>query len=260
VNRLAGSVEGRWAAAGWGVFALGIGVGFLAAPSLGALWFMPGLAVAVAVVVGVVAGRTGMVLVAIVVLLGLLGMLRGATAAAQPGPGRIDGHLGTRSVVVTGTVRESIPGRGAEAVVDAERVVDADTESRVSGGLLVIGSNLPAVAPGDRVEIDATGLRAPGRRPGPESEAALERRDIQAIAVAPLMSVLAEGSVSLPRWVAGAQARLVDAVDGVLPEPAAALVLGVAFGVHRPLAGDVRTPLQDAGLIHIVVISGVTYD
>jgi predicted membrane metal-binding protein len=57
--------------------------------------------------------------------------------------------------------------------------------------------------------------------------------------------------------VAWAQIQLTGAVDRELPEPAAALLLGIAFGIHQPLAPDVRAPLQDAGLIHIVVVSGL---
>jgi competence protein ComEC len=53
------------------------------------------------------------------------------------------------------------------------------------------------------------------------------------------------------------QGRLTAAVDAELPEPAAALLLGIAFGIHQPLSADVRAPLQNAGLIHIVVVSGL---
>ncbi len=55
-------------------------------------------------------------------------------------------------------------------------------------------------------------------------------------------------------WVQG---RLIGAVDAELPEPAAALLLGIAFGIHQPLSADVRAPLQNAGLIHVVVVSGL---
>ena len=46
-------------------------------------------------------------------------------------------------------------------------------------------------------------------------------------------------------------------MNRALPEPGAALTLGIAFGIHEPLSDDVRTSLQDAGLIHVVVVSGL---
>lgn len=187
----------------------------------------------------------------------LLGGLRGVAAGAAPGPHRVDGHLGTRSVAVVGTVRETQPGGGPPVVVDVARISDAATDVAAGGGLLVGGTTLPTVAPGDRVEVDAAGLRSPDRRPGPESMATLEREDVEAVAVSPLMSILSHGGPSPPRAVAAAQTSLIAAVDAVLPEPQAALTLGVAFGIRQPLAADVRQPLQDAGLIHIVVVSGL---
>ena len=33
--------------------------------------------------------------------------------------------------------------------------------------------------------------------------------------------------------------------------------MGIAFGIHGTLAAAVRTPLQDAGLIHLVAVSGL---
>jgi competence protein ComEC len=116
---------------------------------------------------------------------------------------------------------------------------------------------IPALSPGDRVEIDAPGLHALDRRPGPNSEATLERSGVVGSASSAQVFVLAPGGPSLPGAVAWAQTQLKDAVDREVPEPAAALLLGIAFGIHQPLAPDVRAPLQNAGLIHIVVVSGL---
>ena len=187
----------------------------------------------------------------------VLGVVRGASAVAPPGPGTIDGHLGTRPLVIVGTVRSADPGAGSTAIIDASHLSDADTDRRVSGGVLVSGPLIPALSPGDEVEIDGSGLRPLNRRPGADSAATLERDGVQAIATAPQVFVLAAGGPSPARVIAWAQSRLLDAVDRALPQPAAALVLGIAFGIHEPLAAGVRAPLQDAGLIHVVVVSGL---
>lgn len=257
MSRLAGSRTGRSATAVWGAFACGVGVasnGVLPAPVAGvALAGSCGL-VALSLLSG---GRRLAALVALIGLSVVAGMARGAAAVEAPGPGRIDGHLGSRPVTVLGTVREATPGAGSAVTIDAERVLYADTDVAVAGGLLVSGPNVPAVAPGDQVEVDASGLRSPNLRPGPESEATLERQDVEAVAVSPLVSITRHGGLSPAGIVAWTQARLVSAVDAVLPEPQAALVLGVAFGIHQTLAAEVRAPLQDAGLIHVVVVSGL---
>jgi competence protein ComEC len=187
----------------------------------------------------------------------VVGVLRGASAVTVPGPGSVNGHLGARPVVVLGIVRSADPGPGATAIVDASHVSDADTDGRVTGGVLVSGPLIPALLPGDQVEIDASGLRPLDRRPGANSAQTLERDDVQAMATSPQVFVLAAGGPSLARSIAWAQAQLHTAVDRALPEPAAALTLGIAFGIHETLAAGVRAPLQDAGLIHIVVVSGL---
>ena len=269
MNRLAGSRAGRWACVLWGGFAGGVALGFLSgavAPAVVIAAIAVTLLTAVVHLVGRPAGpralRVGRAWVApgltgAVALTIAAGAVRGASAVALPGPHRIDGHLGTRPVAVVGTVRDTQPGGGGPAIVDVQRIADSDTDVMAGGGLLVSGPNVPAVAPGDIVEVDAAGLRAPNLRPGPESAATLERENVQAVAVSPLVSVTTHGGPSLARAVAWAQARLVSSVDAVLPEPQAGLTLGIAFGIRQPLAPEVRQPLQDAGLIHIVVVSGL---
>lgn len=268
MSRLAGSTTGRWACALWSVFAGGVALG----SSVAVQGAVPVLAVIAAVAAAGVlaaaasryrrgapggAGHARAVLAAAALAAALAGVCRGATADPAPGPQRIDGHLGTRPVAVVGTIRDTQPGGGGPVTVNVERIVDGESDVTVGGGLLVSSPTLPPVAPGDRVEVDAGGLRSPDRRPGAESLATLERKDVEAVAISPLVSVISHGGPSPARAVAAAQDALVHAVDSVLPEPQAALTLGVAFGIRQPLAADVRQPLQDAGLIHVVVVSGL---
>jgi hypothetical protein len=186
----------------------------------------------------------------------LLGVLRGSLAVAVPGPGTIDGNFGSRPVVLLGVVRSADPGR-SQVIVDASHLSDSDSDRSVSGGVLVSGPLVPALSPGDRVEIDASGLHPLDRRPGANSEATLEREGVDGVASSPQVFVLSVGGPSLAGAISWAQGELTGAVDREVPAPGAALLLGIAFGIHQPLAADVRAPLQDAGLIHIVVVSGV---
>lgn len=268
MNRLAGSSAGRWACALWAGFASGVALGFVNG-HLALVCVAAAAAVAVLVALSRAVRMHGgaqqlaqstRAVAALIVLVAIAiaaGAIRGASAIETANPHRIDGHLGARPVAVAGIVRAAQPGGGGPVIVDVERVADSDTDLPAHGGLLVSGPNVPVVAPGDRVEVDASGLRAPSLRPGLESAATLERENVQAMAVSPLVSVTSHGGPSAPRGMAWVQARLVSAVDAVLPEPQAALTLGIAFGIRRPLAPEVRQPLQDAGLIHIVVVSGL---
>ena len=251
-----GSRSGRWAAVFCGAFAAAAGCGFAAGQRCAPV-IPTALAGSGALVIGAaLAARPEPGLVAAVLVAVALGTIRAVAALPAPGVARVDGHLGIRPVTVVGTVRQTDRG-GYDVVVDVTRVSDSEQETTVSGGVLATGANLPPVAPGDRVEVDASGLRAPGMRIGAESQAVLEREGVQAIATAAQMSVLAPGPLSLPRAIAWVQQRLVDGVRQVTPEPAGALILGIAFGIRQSLAADVRAPLQDAGLIHIVVVSGL---
>jgi len=239
----------------WGGFALGCGAGFALAL---APWVIEPLGFAAAGVTLCAAAMAPRQVVpaGAVSLAVLVGVLRGSAAVAVPGPGTIDGNFGARPVVLIGVVRSSDPGK-SQAIVDASHLSDADRDRSVSGGVFVSGPLVPALSPGDRVEIDASGLHPLDRRPGPNSEATLERGGVVGAASTPQVFVLTAGGPSVAGAIAWAQDQLTDAVDRELPEPAAALLLGIAFGIHQPLTPDVRTPLQGAGLIHIVVVSGL---
>jgi competence protein ComEC len=254
--RFAGSRTGRWASCIWGAFAAGCGVAFSA--SLKATWVVPAAcAIAAAALICAAGMPRRMLPLALVSIAIVAGLLRGASVVIVPGSGSIDGHLGARPVVIEGLVRSADPGGGTTAVIDAKQLSDADTDAQVTGGVLVSGPLIPALSPGDEVEIDASGLRPLDRRPGADSAETLERDDVEAIATSPQVFVTKAGGPSPARWIAWAQAQLVSAVNRALPEPAAALTLGIAFGIHEPLSDDVRTSLQDAGLIHVVVVSGL---
>jgi competence protein ComEC len=255
VRLVAASRTGRWATAIWGGFVLGCTAGFALALRPWAVAPIGVIAAGAMLSIAAIGPRHA-VPAGAVATAALLGLLRGSAAVAMPGPGTIDGNFGARPVVLTGVVRTADPGR-SQAIVDATHLSDADTDRSVSGGVLVSGRLIPALSPGDRVEIDASGLHPLDRRPGPNSEATLEREGVVGAASSPQVFVLAAGGLSLAGAVAWAQIQLTEAVDREVAEPAAALLLGIAFGIHQPLAPDVRTPLQDAGLIHIVVVSGL---
>ena len=222
-----------------------------------------GLAVVVALVaclaVALVFTDRRVVTAAVAVGACAIGAWRGVSAATPDnGPGSVSGHLGAGAVVLRGTVGDAgVPGRADTIVVDVAELATPAGTWRVAGAVVVEPRAPVTVLPGDSVEVQTTSLRAPPHRPGALSVVALERVGVTAIASAAQVTVLAQGGPSPARLAQQLRGALTLTVARALPEPEATLVLGVAFGVHARIAGAIRTPLQDAGLIHVVAVSGL---
>jgi ComEC/Rec2-related protein len=186
------------------------------------------------------------------------GLLRGVSSAS---PNVLSSAAGIDRgpVVIQGTVREAPARHHSESlvVVDVDVLTDAAGTSRPHIAVIAAVPGPVVALPGDHVRVDASGLRPPSVRPGPESAATLDREGVAAVAVSPRVTVTASGAGSLNRWIAQVRGRLSAAAAQALPEPAATLVDEFALGVRGTLPTDVSTPLQDAGLIHLVATSGL---
>jgi competence protein ComEC len=203
--------------------------------------------------------RRRVVTAAVAVALCALGTWRGVSATAvDTGPNSVNGHLGSGAVVMRGTVADSgVPGRDDTIVVDVHQLATESGAWSVTGGVVVEPLTAVSVLPGDTVDVQTNSLRSPPQRPGSLSAVALERVGVTAIATAAQVSRLSAGGPSPARLAAQLRLILTATVVRALPEPEATLLLGVAFGIHGRLTANVRTPLQDAGLIHIIAVSGL---
>src|SRR5260370_12794467 len=72
-----------------------------------------------------------------------------------------------------------------------------------------------------------------------------------------LIRVRSHGGDPLRTALLGLRRAGIEAVDRTLPEPQAALVLGVVFGYRAALPPVMQHQMIASGLIHIVVISGL---
>ena len=72
-----------------------------------------------------------------------------------------------------------------------------------------------------------------------------------------LIRVTAHGGDALHAGLLAIRHAVIDAVDRALPEPQAALLLGVVFGYRAALPPVLQQQMIASGLIHIVVISGL---
>jgi competence protein ComEC len=72
-----------------------------------------------------------------------------------------------------------------------------------------------------------------------------------------LVRVTSHGGDPIHAAILGLRHAVVDTVDRALPEPQAALLLGVVFGYRAALPPVLQQQMVASGLIHIVVISGL---
>ena len=200
-----------------------------------------------------------LVVASLLVVAAGVGVLRGAGAAADA-RGGLAAHAGEGALVYEGTVRDSPAQRHSErlVIVDVERISTGAGVTAAHGGLLAAVTGVTdELLPGDRVRVEASDLRRPTERPGPESVATLDREGVAVIAASPRITVTGHGGLTPRRLLAQARQRLSAAVHTALAEPAATLVDEIALGIRGTIPADVSAPLQDAGLIHLVATSGL---
>lgn len=157
------------------------------------------------------------------------------------------------AVVIAGTAEETVSGG---LVVDVSNATAADAAGSVPATILVPMRRNEHAAAGETIQVDAAGLQLPTGRPGPHSVDAVSRLGVTAVASGARLTVVAPA----PWWrqaITSVRQGTASAVHAALPEPAGALLLGVAFGWHEPLDAATRSDLQDSGLIHIVAVSGL---
>ncbi len=258
--------------------AAGIALGY-AGPSLdpvaGMYWPAPATWLALALLSGaaaaVLAAFGGWPRARLVISVALLfvGLARGAVAVHHPGPGTVDGYLGT-NVRLDGSVESvstPISGAGGSTAsqqqtfrLSAERVISGGA-ARVVGGLVLVQAPSQAeVWSGERLSVAGRLTRL--RRLGPGGIAGygdrLERQGIEAgMTASGLNALTPPPRLSLARVVDATRRGLVQSCREILPEPEATLVLGEVAGIRGRLPSALDSDLVDSGLVHLLAISGI---
>lgn len=153
---------------------------------------------------------------------------------------------------------EADPGTTTTAyVLDVQTVTTTDGQSLpVEGRVRVTLHQYASLLPGDRLRAMGK-LEPPPVFDGFDYRAYLARRDIVATMLFPRLE--ADG-VDEGRWFSRTTARLRRGIERALqrslPEPEAALAAGVAFGRDDTLDPAVRDAFRDAGLAHVLAVSG----
>ena len=201
------------------------------------------VAAAVAMLSTVHAGRV--LPVGALVLVALAGgVLRGGVAHL---PAPVAAHRG--ATTAAGVVRDApVPRRSATQLVI---VLDRDGET-----VLADVQGASSLLPGDRVQLQVAALRDPAAEPIATASTAA-RVGADAVAVSPRVTLVAPGRAGPMRLLAEARAALGGAVAHELGEPTASLVDEIALGLRPGLPAEVRQPLQDSGLAHLLATSGL---
>jgi ComEC/Rec2-related protein len=198
-----------------------------------------------------------------------LGLARGASAVHHPGPGTVDGYIGSL-VRVEGEVESAgapLSGAGGSTASQQQRFrlrvdhLESGGSAHIVQGLVLVQANAQAqVWPGQRLSL--SGQLARLKRLGPGGLAGygdrLERQGVEAALTAgSVVALTPPPRLSLARLVDALRQELAHACRDVLPEPEATIVLGEVAGIRGRLPPGVDSDLVDSGLVHVLAISGI---
>jgi len=191
--------------------------------------------------------------------LALAVFLIGAARASLASTPELPAGLAGQTVTVSGAVDDDPVERKANRrlTVRVDRVATAD--ARMTRGLRVQATVYGAtpVHYGDLVLL-AGEIQPPPRFDQFDYRAYLAEQGIAAVMPsARLVRVAAHPGEPLHAALFAFRHAVIDAIDRALPEPQAALVLGVVFGYRAALPASLQQHMIASGLIHIVVISGL---
>jgi competence protein ComEC len=226
---------------------------------------LPGQSLAGAVALGCVGIA---VLLALLVRPAVIGL---ALAAALAGVVRVeltgapDAQLVDRAAALAGSTAV-ISGRveddprpfsgGYEVLLQPDSLTTPAGPQTAAGGVMVRAKAAAVVpAPGDRIQAVGQ-LRLPQNRPDYDSRAYLAQRGAYLEMPSAQVSVVRQesGVRALPGWLRDHYRR---AIEEVLPQPHAALLVGVVLGVRTGIPPRLNQDLIATGLVHLLVLSGL---
>jgi competence protein ComEC len=216
------------------------------------VWLL--LALALAVAVGVI-DRHLALLAAVALAALLIGAGRGALAATVVLPPDVAGQ----NVSISGGVDDDPVERKASRRLTVRVDHVLTPTAQIPTGLRIEATvyGMTPVHYGDLVLLSGE-IEPPPRFEQFDYRAYLSEQGIAGVMPsARLVRVISHGGDPLHEALLGIRHAVIGAVDRALPEPQAALVLGVVFGYRAALPPLLQQQMIASGLIHIVVISGL---
>ncbi len=187
-----------------------------------------------------------------------LGAWRYDATAYHNGPDQIAYYV-HRSVDLTGVVDGELQAGGhGENLPFAVETAKVDGRAVVAGGrILVHYTGSQAIEYGDRLELQGR-LLLPSNPPGFDYRAYLAGQGIHATMDFPILHLLAHGAGNPLQGLAlGLRAALRHAINEMLPQQEAALLIGILLGAPTRSLGALTALFVRVGMIHIVAISGL---
>jgi competence protein ComEC len=216
----------------------------------------PWLVLAAGAAVGLaIVNRRLAVLAAMAFVALLLGAGRGALATSPELPARLAGQ----AVTVSGAVDDDPVERKGDRRITVRVDQISATETNLANGLRIQATvyGMTPVHYGDLVLL-AGEVQPPPRFDQFDYRAYLAEQGIAGVMPsARLVRVAPHPGEPLHTALFALRHALIGALDRALPEPQAALVLGVVFGYRAALPASLQQHMIASGLIHIVVISGL---
>lgn len=200
--------------------------------------------------------------VALCLLCAALGALRYGASLPVLGPGDVSDLAERGELVLAGSVAGD-PRRaddGQRVLLQVERALVGGEERAVSGLALVLLPPFPAYRYGERLAVTGELVRPRGaERPGEfDYRAYLAHRGVFVLMREPKGARLLPGSVgwaplaALLRFREHCRAVLLRS----LPEPQAALGVGILLGIQSSIPDEVYAAFSATGTSHILVVSG----
>ncbi len=188
----------------------------------------------------------------------LAGVARAELPAADPGLALRAAALAGGTMTVAGTAADdpkAVAG-GYEVLLEPGSLRGSDGSLLPpAGNLLVRARGQTSIGYGDRLEVTGR-LRLPDERPGFDRRAYLAQRQV-------LLELAATRVSSRPAPWSPAQlpsqlrAGYRSAIEALLPQPHAAVLLGVVLGIRGGVPLRLEQALQATGLVHLLVLSGL---
>lgn len=213
------------------------------------------------VAAGVIAGCAAIVRPTLIPVIGLvvLGIVAGSWRGANAMAPQLAPSIAGQEVLITGQVDDDPVDRktSRRLVVRVNQVAgfSAELVSTLRVEAAVYG--MTPVHYGDLVLLGGV-IEPPARFEQFDYRAYLAEQGIAAVMPsARLIRVTTHAGDLFHTALFAVRHGVITAVDAGLPEPEAALVLGVVFGYRAALPGALQQQMIASGLIHIVVISGL---
>jgi competence protein ComEC len=186
------------------------------------------------------------------------GAWRGAAGELPTGPGSVAALIGEGSQTVLATAVDEPRSRGErqQLIVDKVAVVHSTGVPVPAAGRILVW--LPRgllVGAGDRLRFESA-LEEPQDFDGFAYRAYLARQGVAAIASTRRLIVVDHQLGALPETLRTARGWLLAGLNGLVPEPEAALGAGILLGVRSGIDPAVNDAFARAGLTHVVAISG----